>query len=95
MVKDKFYPNIVYKEFKASLLNDTEEEYEEPKIRCPTGGSTNIERISAGKNWLEVLYLAYSVRMLEVHFTVKTATINGNSYFTLINFRGFILEKSS
>lgn len=49
MVKDKFYPNIVYKEFKASLLNDTEEEHEEPKIRCPTGGSTNIERISAGK----------------------------------------------
>jgi len=42
LVKDKFYPNIAYKEFKASLLNDTEEEYEEPKIKCPKCGSTNI-----------------------------------------------------
>nr|DAH20475.1 MAG TPA: putative DNA-binding protein [Caudoviricetes sp.] len=32
----------MYKEFKASLLDDTEEEYEEPKIRCPKCGSTNI-----------------------------------------------------
>lgn len=52
MVKDKFYPNIVYKEFKASLLDDTEEEYEEPKIRCPKCNSTNITTGQRGYSFL-------------------------------------------
>ena len=52
MVKDKFYPNIAYKEFKASLLNDTEEEYEEPKIKCQKCGSTSIGTTTRGYSFL-------------------------------------------
>lgn len=38
----ELYQKTLDKEFKDSLLNDTEEEYKEPKIHCPKCGSINI-----------------------------------------------------